>query len=84
MAAAPVEHVGDHLSNDPGMAARFSEGHHPFGFDFHAQAQFIRPEGRVVPSRRAPMLGEHSDEILRELGFDDDQITELIAGGAIR
>ena len=84
VAAAPVEHVADHLYNDPGMRERFSEGHHPFGVDFHAQAQFIRPEGLVVPNRRAPMLGEHSDEILRELGFDDEEITDLIAGGAIR
>ncbi len=33
--------------------------------------------------RRAPMLGEHTDEVLRELGFSDEEITEFRAGGLI-
>lgn len=82
--AAPVEHVADHFLNDPGMVQRFCEVHHPFGATFHQQNQFIRPEGRTLPNRRAPMLGEHSDEILMELGFDADEITELFAGGVIK
>jgi crotonobetainyl-CoA:carnitine CoA-transferase CaiB-like acyl-CoA transferase len=35
------------------------------------------------PARRAPGLGEHSDEILRELGFDAAQIEKLHAGGTV-
>jgi formyl-CoA transferase len=27
-----------------------------------------------VPARRAPEIGEHNDEILRQLGFDASQI----------
>ncbi len=30
------------------------------------------------------MLGEHSDVILSELGYDEDEITDLFAAGAIR
>ncbi|MHC2484870.1 CaiB/BaiF CoA transferase family protein [Rhizobium leguminosarum] len=36
-----------------------------------------------VPARRGPNLGEHTDEILRELGFDAKDIDGLRAGGAI-
>src|SRR5215510_10680020 len=36
-----------------------------------------------VPARRAPNLGEHTDEILRELGFDAKAIEGLRASGAV-
>jgi crotonobetainyl-CoA:carnitine CoA-transferase CaiB-like acyl-CoA transferase len=36
-----------------------------------------------VAPRLAPALGEHSDEILREIGFTPDRIASLRAGGAI-
>lgn len=36
-----------------------------------------------VPARRAPDLGEHSEEILRELGFERRAIEKLHASGAI-
>lgn len=32
----------------------------------------------------APKLGEHTREVLREAGFDDDQIREMIDAGAVR
>jgi crotonobetainyl-CoA:carnitine CoA-transferase CaiB-like acyl-CoA transferase len=36
-----------------------------------------------VPAKRAPEVGEHNEEILRQLGFDADEIGELRASGAI-
>jgi formyl-CoA transferase len=36
-----------------------------------------------VPARRAPELGEHNDEVLKELGFDATEIDGLHASGAI-
>lgn len=36
-----------------------------------------------VPARRAPELGEHTDEVLAELGFSGDEIKQLRAEGAI-
>jgi formyl-CoA transferase len=36
-----------------------------------------------VPARRAPNLGEHTEEILRELGFDAKDIDRLRASGAV-
>jgi formyl-CoA transferase len=36
-----------------------------------------------VPAKRGPAIGEHNDEILRELGFGAIQIDELRTSGAI-
>jgi len=36
-----------------------------------------------VPARRAPNLGEHTDEVLMELGFDAKGIDALRASGAV-
>lgn len=35
------------------------------------------------PAKRAPELGEHNEEVLKELGFDSNQIDSLRASGAI-
>jgi formyl-CoA transferase len=36
-----------------------------------------------VRPRRAPDVGEHSDEILREAGYDEAAIGKLKASGAV-
>ena len=36
-----------------------------------------------VPARRAPELGEHTDEVLAEVGFSSDEIKQLRAEGAV-
>jgi crotonobetainyl-CoA:carnitine CoA-transferase CaiB-like acyl-CoA transferase len=36
-----------------------------------------------APAQRAPGLGEHTEEILRELGFDAHDIDGLLASGAV-
>jgi crotonobetainyl-CoA:carnitine CoA-transferase CaiB-like acyl-CoA transferase len=40
-------------------------------------------ESPKVARRVAPELGEHTDQVLRELGFDARQIEDLNASGAI-
>src|SRR5690349_2253800 len=36
-----------------------------------------------VPARRAPDIGEHNEEVLRQLGFDSTEIDGLRASGAV-
>src|SRR5438874_5417087 len=36
-----------------------------------------------VPARRAPELGEHNEEVLREIGFDSNEISGLHANGVV-
>src|SRR5206468_10294977 len=36
-----------------------------------------------VSAKRAPDLGEHNDEVLKQLGFDGQEIERLRAGGVI-
>lgn len=36
-----------------------------------------------VPARRAPDLGEHNEEVLKQLGFSGDEIDEFRASGTI-
>jgi crotonobetainyl-CoA:carnitine CoA-transferase CaiB-like acyl-CoA transferase len=44
----------------------------------------VRVEGvRQVGPRRAPDLGEHAEEILKELGYDDETIADLRGQGAL-
>lgn len=36
------------------------------------------------PRRRGPLLGEHTDAVLREAGYDDNAIAQLRSTGAVR
>jgi len=36
-----------------------------------------------VPAKRAPKIGEHNDEVLRQLGFSAAEIDSLHASGAV-
>jgi len=38
----------------------------------------------VLPGKGAPVLGEHSDQILKELGFSDAQIETLKVSGVVK
>ena len=51
------------------------------GTAYRVLANPIKLDGRRVPSRIAPQLGEHTDEILRAAGFSDAEIEALRAGG---
>lgn len=39
--------------------------------------------GRNTPSRPAPLLGQHTQEVLRELGYSREELRELKIAGAI-
>jgi formyl-CoA transferase len=36
-----------------------------------------------IPAKRAPELGEHNEEILKELGFDAKEIDDFRASGTL-
>src|SRR5690606_32036925 len=38
----------------------------------------------ATPSRHAPRQGEHSEEVLREAGFTNDEIDDLLERGVVR
>ncbi|MGV9427020.1 CaiB/BaiF CoA transferase family protein [Streptomyces sp. NPDC003656] len=40
-------------------------------------------QARKVPPRPAPDLGEHTDAVLRDVGYDDRQITDLRTAGVV-
>jgi crotonobetainyl-CoA:carnitine CoA-transferase CaiB-like acyl-CoA transferase len=43
----------------------------------------VKFDNAPVKMRRAPQFAEHTDEILRELGLDDDKLIELKIAGAV-
>jgi crotonobetainyl-CoA:carnitine CoA-transferase CaiB-like acyl-CoA transferase len=55
---------------------------HPVRPDFRVLANPIKLDGERLPSRRAPELGEHTDELLGEAGFSPAEIEALKACGA--
>ncbi len=73
------------LADDPHLGATgfFRIAEHP---SEGAYRQMVPPQGwtESPPSlrRHAPRLGEHSAELLRELGYDDEAIAALVASGA--
>jgi len=84
--AAPANRV-DELFVDPWLRQnRFTEEYdHPqFGeiSGVAGYAEMSRTPGRF--NGRAPLLGEHSREVLREFGFGEERVRALIAAGVVR
>jgi crotonobetainyl-CoA:carnitine CoA-transferase CaiB-like acyl-CoA transferase len=55
---------------------------HPGRPDFRVLANPIKLDGERLPSRAAPTLGEHTDELLRDAGLAPAEIAALKASGA--
>ncbi|MGI8549953.1 MAG: hypothetical protein ACR2PL_04005, partial [Dehalococcoidia bacterium] len=83
--SSPVEGVGDLVSGDAGMQAHFVRLDHPEGIDLLVQHEPITWEGQRLPITRAPLMGEHSQEVLHDLlALDEEQFTDLLVSGVIR
>jgi crotonobetainyl-CoA:carnitine CoA-transferase CaiB-like acyl-CoA transferase len=75
------------LLDDPQLAANelISESDHPHAGRVRQPrpaARFERTPARI--GRPAPLLGEHTDEILRGIGLSDPEIGELRSSGVVR
>jgi crotonobetainyl-CoA:carnitine CoA-transferase CaiB-like acyl-CoA transferase len=55
---------------------------HPAQADLRVLANPIKLDGARLPSQRAPLLGEHTTDVLHELGYDDEAIAALRTSGA--
>jgi crotonobetainyl-CoA:carnitine CoA-transferase CaiB-like acyl-CoA transferase len=76
----------EELVNDPQIAHNktFIEYDHPT--EGHVKTPGFPMKFSKTPAtveRGAPLVGEHTDEILRQAGFSEEQIGRLVASGAI-
>ncbi len=56
---------------------------HPDRDELRVLASPIRIDGKRLPNRAGPLLGQDSDDILADLGYDTDAIAGLRAGGIV-
>lgn len=82
VAASPVNTVGEALA-DAQVAARglVSSSSHP-GYGAYRHVAGPLPGMWTAAGRGAPLLGEHTAEILAELGVDPAAVADVVAAGA--
>ncbi|HSN70000.1 MAG TPA: CoA transferase [Steroidobacteraceae bacterium] len=81
--AAPVNDMAQALDNPFALAVGMVQTvPHPLRPDFRALANPIKLDGARLPAKHAPRLGEHTDQLLHEVGYSDAEIAALRANGA--
>ncbi|MDH3714628.1 MAG: CoA transferase [Gammaproteobacteria bacterium] len=82
--AAPVNDIAQALDN-PFVTeqCRLQTLAHPAGGEYRLVANPVRSASGETPARPAPGLGEHTDELLRELDYHPDRIAQLRESGVI-
>jgi crotonobetainyl-CoA:carnitine CoA-transferase CaiB-like acyl-CoA transferase len=73
------------LVDDPQARAigMFVEVDHPTGAFETLAAPFTMSASDVAVRGRAPDVGEHTVEVLAELGVDDERVSDLLAAGVV-
>lgn len=81
--AAPVNNIAEALDN-PFVAEndRLQTLRHPSAGEYRLVAPPVHSDD-APPSRPAPALGEHTDAVLTELGYDEQRLQNLRALGVI-
>ena len=81
---APVQNSWD-VGNDAALIAngRITDIVDADGVAQKLVANPVKFDDQPVQMRRAPQFAEHTDDILRELGLDDEQLIELKIAGAV-
>ena len=80
----PVQKVGE-LATDPQVVANgfMAEVEDDAGRTLSLVAPPVQFDGARYETRRGPRHGEHTDEVLAEVGYDMDEIIQLKIDGAI-
>jgi crotonobetainyl-CoA:carnitine CoA-transferase CaiB-like acyl-CoA transferase len=80
----PVQKVGE-LASDPQVAANgfMADIQDEVGRTLSLVAPPVQFDGAPYETRPGPRHGEHTDEVLAEVGYDMDEIIELKIDGAI-
>lgn len=82
--AGPVEDVGDLVERDPGMHDHFVRFDLPEGVDILVQHEPVTWDGERLPLARAPLMGEHNEDIVLDLlGRSREQLVELMVENVI-
>ena len=83
--ASPVERLEDFFDGqDRAMRDNYNPAESPEGPVFQIQQEPILWDGQRLPAVRAPVWGEHTEDILRGLlGYSDDDMLRLAAAGTL-
>ena len=76
--AAPINDLAQALENPfVTQLGRLQTIPHATRGSYRMVAPPVRMSGEEAPARPAPALGEHTDELLREIGYDAARIGKL-------
>ena len=83
---APIQHVGQ-VYDDPTLTARafLWQSEHPLGGSICQLGSPLRfSKSKTIRRSAAPLLGEHTREVLGAAGFDTQEVDRLLTDGAAR